>query len=88
MCSIQKLPKSAFLFLGGKEFAEVAVQDEGGDPDKAQVDEIGPVEFDDEFALEDEEAWVGKIVVFVVHIKNATTICYRIRTKTPIIIYQ
>ena len=48
----------------------MAVQDEGGDPDKAQVDEIGPVEFDDEFALEDEEAWVGKIMVFVVRVSK------------------
>lgn len=54
----------------GKEFVEVAVQDEGGNPDAATVsshhldmvrEETG--DFSNAYDLEDEESWVGILAV-------------------------
>ena len=61
--------------------SEVGIQDEGGDPNSAQVDSKPPtrgtgksmldpvqeMEFDDEFELTDEEKWVRKLILLKIY---------------------
>ena len=57
-----------FIWYPFVEFAEVSVQDEGGDAEAAQV-EVTPMEqvdevimeFEDEFDLRDEDSWVSSL---------------------------